>query len=182
MRAGRALFSPKNENSLNIRAANADCRKGQVKKILIIEDDLIVGTVYKRFLEAHDFIVELARDGADGLERLVEFRPDAVMLDLMLPKISGLEVLRAIRAMDEYYNLPVIVLTAACLPAFIEQALEAGANRIFDKANDKPLAITGALHDLLRTTSDYRLVAPTKSGNPDAVLDHWPARTDDCYY
>ena len=121
-----------------------------VKKILIIEDDLIVGTVYKRFLEAHDFVVDLARDGAVGLERLADFKPDAVMLDLMMPKVSGLDVLRAIRAQESYRDLPIVVLTAACVPAFIEQAVGAGASRVFDKSNDTPTAVMEGLHSLLR--------------------------------
>ncbi len=164
------------------QSTRPSCRyqKHEVKKILIIEDDLIVGTVYKRFLEAHEFIVELARDGAAGLEALASFRPDAVLLDLMMPKVSGLEVLRNIRSKDAFRELPVLVLTAACVPAFVEKAIAAGANRVFDKANDKPLAISGALHDLLRTTSDHRLLAPSQSGNPDSVLEHWPTRVDEC--
>jgi CheY-like chemotaxis protein len=149
-----------------------------MKKVLVIDDDLIVAVIYRRFLTAHGFAVEVARDGAAGLDMLVASRPDAVILDLMMPKISGLNVLRTIRAQPAFANLPVLIMTAAAFPALVEEAREAGANWIFDKSNDKPLAVVGVLHDLLRTTSDSHLVGITKSGNPESVLDHWPERAD----
>ena len=90
-----------------------------------------------------------------------------------MPKLNGLSVLKTIRANPALAELPVLVMTAAAIPDFIEQALTAGANRIFDKANDKPLAVVGMLHDLLHTTSDSHLIGLSKSGNPDSVLDNW---------
>jgi CheY-like chemotaxis protein len=161
---------------LNSRCWRSDTQCEGMKKILIIEDDHIVGTVYRQFLQAHGFETDVAVDGAAGLERVETFRPDAIVLDLMMPKVNGIEVLRRIRTHPVHHHLPVIVMTAAAIPILIEQAAGAGANRIFDKSNDKPLAIVGALHDILNTTSDSRLVAPTKSGNPEAVLEYWPAR------
>jgi CheY-like chemotaxis protein len=148
-----------------------------MKKILIIEDDPVFVIVYERFLAAHGFAVTVARDGAAGLELLAASPPDAVLLDLMMPKVNGLTVLRTIRANPAFAELPVLVMTAAAIPTFVEQARAAGANRVFDKANDKPLAVLGMLHDLLHTTSDSHLIALAKSGNPESVLDGWPDRT-----
>lgn len=142
-----------------------------MKRILIIEDDPVAGTGYRNILRTHGFEVEVVRDGALGLERLVEFESDAVLLDLMLPKMNGLAVLKAIRAQEAYRHLPVLVLTSASIPTLVEQALQAGANRVFDKANDKPLAVIGVFQDLLHTTSDPALISITKTGNPAAVLD-----------
>lgn len=142
-----------------------------MKKILIIEDDPVAGTGYRNFLQSHGFQVQVVGDGATGLERLTEFAPDAVLLDLMLPKLNGLGVLKAIRAQEAYQHLPVLVLTSASIPTLVEQALLAGANRVFDKANDKPLAVVGVFHDLLHTTSDPALISISKTGNPAAVLD-----------
>jgi CheY-like chemotaxis protein len=120
-----------------------------MKKILVIEDDPIVGTVYKRFLESHGLAVEVATDGAKGLERLPVYEPDAVILDLMLPKVGGIAVLMTLRAQEAYRDLPIIVLTNASVPAFIEQAMQAGANHVFDKAKDPPTAILAGLQRLL---------------------------------
>ena len=120
-----------------------------MKKILLIEDDPIVGTVYRRFLEAHGFAVGVATDGAKGLEQIPDFQPDALILDLMLPKLGGMAVLMTLRAQEAYRDLPIVVLTNAAVPAFVEQALQAGANHVFDKAKDPPAAILGGLQRLL---------------------------------
>jgi CheY-like chemotaxis protein len=141
-----------------------------MRKVLFIEDDPIAATGYHRLLRTHGFDVELAKDGAAGLERLVILKPDAVILDLMLPKVGGLDVLRAIRACEDYRLTPVLVLTGACLPVIVEEAMKIGANQVFDKVNARPLELIQLLHDLLRTTSSSSLVVPTKSGNPDAVF------------
>ena len=141
-----------------------------MRKVLFIEDDLVSATGYDRLFRTHGFQVEVARDGAAGLERLVAFQPDAVVLDLMLPKVGGLDVLCAIRSDKVYHDVPVVVLTGACLPVIVERAIKMGANYVFDKVNHKPLAIIQVLHDLLRTTSSNSLVVPTQSGNPDAFF------------
>lgn len=121
-----------------------------MKKILVIEDDPIVGTVYRRFLESHGFAVEVATDGAKGLEQLQTCQPDALILDLMLPKVSGISVLMTVRAQEAYRDLPILVLTNASVPAFVQQAVQAGANHVFDKAKDTPAAILAALQRLLK--------------------------------
>src|SRR6185436_7438300 len=133
--------------------------------ILMIEDDPVVAVVYQRFLTAHGFQVDIARDGVAGLEALIKCRPDAVLLDLMMPRVNGLAVLAAIRSDPNLFGLPVVVLTAAAVPPLIKMAKDGGAHRIFDKSNDKPLAVVNYLHDLLGTTSDPGLVGLTKSGN-----------------
>jgi CheY-like chemotaxis protein len=128
-----------------------------MKKVLVIEDDPIVGTVYKRFLESHGLAVAIATDGAKGLEQLPVYEPDAVILDLMLPKVGGMAVLMTLRSQEAYRDLPIIVLTNAAVPAFIEQALQAGANHVFDKAKDTPTAILGGLQRLLERSAGTRV-------------------------
>lgn len=122
-----------------------------MKKVLIIEDDPVAGTVYQRFLQANGFATELAADGVKGLEQLSVFQPDAVLLDLMMPKVGGIEVLKRIRADDALRELPVIVMTNACVPAFIDLATKAGANMVMDKSNATPDEVLETLQALLRT-------------------------------
>ena len=62
-----------------------------MKKILIIEDDPIVGHIYQTRLEKEGYEVDIAHDGQSGFYRIHEFKPDAVLLDLMLPKMNGVE-------------------------------------------------------------------------------------------
>jgi CheY-like chemotaxis protein len=124
-----------------------------MKRILIIEDDPIAGAVYQRFLQSNGFVTDLAIDGAKGLERVSEFGPDAVVLDLMMPKVSGVDVLQTLRAHEAFQKLPIVVITNAYVPAFVERAIQAGASHVFDKSKDPPSAILGMLRRLLEATA-----------------------------
>ena len=72
-----------------------------MKKMLIIEDDQIVGTIYRHKCQAEGFQVELAGDGEAGWNAIQSFKPDVVILDLMLPKLNGVEILTRIRSNAE---------------------------------------------------------------------------------
>src|SRR5690349_4938499 len=121
------------------------------KKVLIVEDDPVMAHVCHRLLGKHDFETEIAVDGAKGLERLGEFRPDVVLLDMMMPKVNGVEFLKGVRSQEPFKDLPVIVLTNAAVPMLIEQATKAGATRILDKSKFNPVAVIELLRALLRT-------------------------------
>src|SRR5436853_3648061 len=103
-----------------------------MKKILIIEDDHITARIYRTLLEKEGYRVEVAADGQSGLERLMEFRPDGLLLDLMLPKTSGAELLKKIRALDYFQDLPVVAVTNAFVPQMVQDAFGAGATAVFD--------------------------------------------------
>jgi len=120
-----------------------------MKKILIFEDDPVLGRVCERLLVKHGFSVAVATDGAMGLELLTTFRADAILLDLMMPKVNGVEVLRRLRAQPAFREIPVIVLTNACVPYLIAQAAEAGANHILDKSKLNPVVLTELLRGLV---------------------------------
>ena len=128
-----------------------------MKKILIIEDDPVMAHVCQRLLAKQDYSVAVACDGAKGLELLTAFQPDLALLDLMMPKTNGVEVLTRLRAQEAFRDLPVIVFTNACIPAFIEQAREAGATHILDKSKFNPIALTELLRALLDGGSGTRL-------------------------
>src|SRR5262245_52336390 len=110
-----------------------------MKKILIIEDDPVMAHVCQRLLTKQDYSVAVACDGARGLELLTDFQPNLVLLDLMMPKANGVEVLTRIRTQEALQNLPVIVFTNACVPFLIEQARQAGATHILDKSKFNPV-------------------------------------------
>lgn len=117
-----------------------------MKKVLIIEDDPIVAHIYKTRLERESYEVEVATDGQDGVKQMNECTPDAVMLDLMLPRMNGVDVLKKIRSRSEFQNTPVIVFTNAYVPTMINEAYQAGATQVFNKATLTPRQIIDALH------------------------------------
>ena len=125
-----------------------------MKKILIIEDDAVVAHIYKSRLEKEGFVIEIASDGQTGFYRIHEFKPDAVLLDLMLPKMNGVDILKKIRAQKQYLKLPIIVFTNAYVTNMIQDATQAGATRVFNKASLTPRQITEALNLAITASSE----------------------------
>lgn len=94
-------------------------------RVLVVEDDPHIGDVLARYLAHEGVEVEVVRDGADGLGRALEWLPDLVVLDLMLPRVDGFEVFRRLRAVAP---IPVIMLTARGDEADRVTGLEMGAD------------------------------------------------------
>ena len=120
-----------------------------MKRILIIEDDPIVSHIYRSRLEKEGFEVELAADGQAGYYRLYEAKPDALLLDLMLPKLNGIDLLKKIRAMREFEKLPVVVFTNAYVANMIHESFSAGASAVYNKSTVTPRQIIDVLTQLL---------------------------------
>ena len=124
-----------------------------MKKILIVEDDPIIARIYKTRLEKEGYKIEFAADGQTGLDRVLASQPDAVLLDLMLPKINGMGVLKKIRAEARFKKTPIIVFTNAYLPSTINESFLAGATQVFNKATINPKEIIDALHKAIFSSS-----------------------------
>jgi DNA-binding response OmpR family regulator len=97
-----------------------------VTRILVVDDDPAVTSVLRRGLSYEGYTVTVAADGPAGLAAAREAPPDLVVLDIMMPGLNGLEVLRRLRAADA--TLPVLMLTARDTPAEQVQGLETGAD------------------------------------------------------
>lgn len=119
-------------------------------KILIIEDDQLVANIYRNKFALEGFQAETARDGESGLEMVRRFRPDAVLLDLMLPKVTGIEVMKQIRAEQEFKNLPIIVFSNTYLTQVVQEAWNAGATKCLSKANCTPKHVIDAVRSALK--------------------------------
>jgi DNA-binding response OmpR family regulator len=98
------------------------------KKILVCDDDPLLVDLLQYRLESRGYEVLVAEDGGKALRRLQETRPDAILLDAMMPVIDGYEVLRKIREDASLADIPVIMLTARKQEQDIVTALELGAN------------------------------------------------------
>ncbi len=123
-------------------------------KILLIEDDFFVSEIYYRKLTDAGFRVKLAKDGLEGLVFFEEFQPDLVLLDIMLPKKDGWEVLKEIRVIenrdtrrDTDDDAKIIIFTNLGGKANIKKALELGANDYLVKASLTPTELVEEIKD-----------------------------------
>lgn len=98
------------------------------KRILLVEDDNALADVYQARLELEGFDVKQVNDGEDALSAAVEFRPDLILLDAMMPKISGFDVLDILRNTPATTNIRVIMLTALSQPKDKERAESLGVD------------------------------------------------------
>lgn len=98
------------------------------KKILLVEDDTALATVYRSRLELEGFDVKEVNNGEDALSTAVAFRPDLILLDAMMPKISGFDVLDILRNTPDTANIRVIMLTALSQPKDKERAEALGVD------------------------------------------------------
>lgn len=101
--------------------------------ILIVEDEEAIATLIEYNLATDEFDVRIAIDGEEALLKIEERQPDIVILDWMLPRISGLEVCRRLRARPETRNIPIIMLTARSEEVDRVRGLETGADDYITK-------------------------------------------------
>lgn len=98
------------------------------KKILICDDDPLLLELIEFRLEAKGYAVVRATDGADALAKVASENPDLIVLDAMMPKVDGFEVLAQVRADPSKAGIPIVMLTARKREADIVSALERGAD------------------------------------------------------
>ena len=101
---------------------------GQKNKILLVEDEMALSAVYRSRLELEGFDVREVHNGEDALSATVEYRPDLILLDAMMPKISGFDVLDILRNTPETANVRIIMLTALSQPKDKERAESLGVD------------------------------------------------------
>ncbi len=102
-------------------------------KILVVEDEEALATLLDYNLTQEGFKVSIASDGEEAIYRVEENQPDLIILDWMLPKISGIEVCRRLRSKSETKNIPVIMLTARSEESDRVRGLETGADDYLTK-------------------------------------------------
>jgi DNA-binding response OmpR family regulator len=116
-------------------------------RVLVVEDDAALRKVLELRLGLDGFDVFLAKDGQAGLEALDDVRPDAVVCDLMMPRLDGFGFCRRARDRDDYHDLPILVLTARERDAEIDRLLELGDIVFMTKPFDAR-ALTSTLRKL----------------------------------
>lgn len=151
-----------------------------MKRLLLIEDDLLAADIYRNRLAKAGFEVALAPDGQTGIEMVDSFMPDVIILDLILPKMTGVEVLKHIRAQDKTKHIPVVVLTNAYLSEMVSEAWRAGATKCLSKVNCTPKhvveVVLGLFPDEGQKQTAQILSVPVTPVTPAAPLPQTPVR------
>jgi DNA-binding response OmpR family regulator len=106
-------------------------------KILIAEDNPEGAELLEAYLDGSDYDIEVAVDGDDTLRKVQSFQPDLILLDVMMPKISGFEVCKRIRAKPETRDIIIHMITALDQHHDIDRAVEAGTNDFLTKPINK---------------------------------------------
>lgn len=106
--------------------------------ILIVEDDVFLADLYRSKFQLEGFEVNVAYDGEKGLELLKKSSPDVVLLDLILPKVGGFEILEAMKEDKKTKDIPVILLTNLSQKADVDRGLKIGADDYLIKAHFMP--------------------------------------------
>ncbi|MEI7752590.1 MAG: response regulator, partial [Candidatus Omnitrophota bacterium] len=84
-----------------------------LKKILVVDDEPVVVTLLKSRIESRGFKVEIATEGASAIEKAKEWRPDLILLDIVMPGMDGFEICRRLKATKELAAIPVVLFTAS---------------------------------------------------------------------
>src|SRR5438270_4304540 len=149
-------------------------------KIVVVEDQQVLATVYRNKFLAEEYQVEVATDGEAGIVLINSAKPDLVILDVMLPKLNGLEVLRKVRANPLFQTMPIIIFSNASLPGMVEEAWNAGATMVLSKSSHSPKQIVESVRTALKAAVEdqpapYLAVANT-SAVPKAEFSGRPQR------
>ena len=118
-------------------------------KILIIEDDLVLQKALSEYLGTEGFETKTASDGETGEKMSASEKPDLILLDIILPKKDGLEVLRAVRSNEKTKKIPIVLLTNLDSIEDVEKALELGATTYLVKADYRLEEVTAKVKELL---------------------------------
>src|ERR1700730_2686502 len=124
-----------------------------MKRIVVVDDQPILVTIYRTKFTAEGFQVEVASDGEQALELIQRTNPDLVLLDLNLPKVDGIEVLKRLRAQSSFVTLPIIVFSANSRSGITEEAFAAGATMVLSKSNTSPKQVIEIVNKALAERS-----------------------------
>lgn len=121
-----------------------------MKRILLIEDDPFLVDIYTTKIKELDFSVDVANDGEEGLRKLKEKDFDLLMLDIVLPRLDGWQVLKQISEEEKLKNLKVIILSNLGQKEEVEKGLKLGAVKYLIKAHYTPAEVVEEIKRVLK--------------------------------
>ena len=119
------------------------------KRLLIIEDDAVLQKALSSYLTTENFEVLCAGDGEAGIAMAKSEKPDLILLDIVLPKKDGYQVLQEVKANEETKHVPIVLLTNLGSISDVEKALEMGATTYLVKADYKLEEVTAKIKEIL---------------------------------
>lgn len=117
---------------------------GAKKKVLIIEDDTMISSMYRTKLEQDGYEVSVANNGVEGIEQAQDFNPDLIMLDVIMPQLDGFSVLQDLRE-DKKIKVPIVMLTNLGTEEDVEKGQKMGASDYLVKASLTPSQVSEAV-------------------------------------
>jgi two-component system alkaline phosphatase synthesis response regulator PhoP len=96
-------------------------------KLLVVEDDELMLRMYTKLLSYVGFETVVAKDGEEGLAKAISEKPSLIILDIMMPKVNGLDVLKELKSKKETQNIPVVLLTNVSDDSVLSEAFKLGA-------------------------------------------------------
>ena len=120
-------------------------------KVLLIDDDPVITAVYEKQFKARNFDVHIANDGAKGLEAVKSFRPDAVLLDLSMPNVNGVQWLNEVRKDERFKSLPVVVFTSGTVGWQVKAVRNSDVTYVLSKEGTEPKQVVAAVTTALET-------------------------------
>ena len=100
--------------------------KDKPKKILLIEDEELIISLLQRKLEKEGYKVSVARNGVEGMEKMREDKPDLILLDIVMPRMGGFEVMGEMRKEKELRIIPIIIISNSGQPVELDRAKKMG--------------------------------------------------------
>jgi DNA-binding response OmpR family regulator len=135
-----------------------------MKRVLLVDDDAVVSRAYRDRLSAHGIQVNTASSGGTAMSILRSAKPDVVVLDLMMPDVCGVDVLKFIRSDERLAQTPVVVLSNDCRDDSGRHAARIGIEKAFSKAQCSPSVLMAAIDEILQPNLAV-------AGLPEAVAD-----------
>jgi CheY-like chemotaxis protein len=120
-----------------------------VAKILIVEDDVLLSKMYSSIFSSGSYQVDTAVNGQEGLDKARANQPDLILLDIMMPKLNGMEVLKTLKNDPDLKAIPVVILTNLAGDNDVQAALKLGAVRYIIKSELKPKEVEEIVRGIL---------------------------------
>ncbi len=119
------------------------------KVLLIVEDDPLMSRMYQKIFTFEKYDVAVANDGEEGIEKANKEKPTVILLDIMMPKMNGLQVLEKLKANPDTKNIPVIMLTNLAGQQDAETAMSKGAVKYIIKSEHEPKEVADMVGEIV---------------------------------